>query len=395
MTRVLLFTGKGGVGKTTLSAASAVACADRGLRTLVMSTDPAHSLADVLDAHVTPGVPVLLDDNLWLEHIDARMLLERSWGAVQDYLLNVLSSAGVDTVSAEELTVLPGAEEVLSLLEVRDKVRSDEYDVVILDCAPTAETLRLLALPEALEWYMRRIWPLERRVVTALRVPLAKATRVPMPDTGVLDAVERLHQDLHQVREVLTSEDASVRLVMTPDSVVLAEARRTLTSLSLYGYRVDGALANRMFPPGRDQWRSGWVSAQKERLEQARADLDPVPLHGRPLPGPGAGRRGAASVARGSGLPRRGPAGAACRRTAAATGAVGGADSCWCCNLPLAVKGDVDLAERGNELIVTVGPYRRVLALPGALQRYGIAGAGLADGVLRVRFLPRDKGRQR
>lgn len=393
MTRVILFTGKGGVGKTTLSAASAIACADRGLRTLVMSTDPAHSLADVLDVDVTPGVPVPLAENLWLEHIDSRMLLERSWGAVQDYLLNVLSSAGVDSVSAEELTVLPGAEEVLALLEVRDKVQGGAYDVVVLDCAPTAETLRLLALPEALEWYMRRIWPLERRVVTALRAPLAKATGMPMPDGGVLDAIERLHRDLAQVRDVLTSDTSAVRLVMTPDSVVLAEARRTLTSLSLYGYRVDGAMANRVFPRGRDRWRAGWADAQRERLEQAREDLDPVPLLTVPYRD-------------------QEPVGIAELRDLA-TGLYPDADPLalppvepplrlerlgeqivLVLRLPLAAKGDVDLAERGSELIITVGPYRRVLALPGALQRYRVAGAGLVDGVLRVRFVPREKGRR-
>ncbi len=394
MTRVLLYTGKGGVGKTTLSAAAAVAAAERGHRTLVMSTDPAHSLADVLAVDVAPGAPRELADRLWVEHIDARQLLERSWGAVQDYLSGVLASAGVDAVAAEELTVLPGAEEVLSLLEVRDKVATGDYDVVILDCAPTAETLRLLALPEALEWYMRRIWPLERRVVAALRTPLAKATRVPMPDSGVLDAVERLHADLGQVRDVLTSDDASVRLVLTPDAVVLAEARRTLTSLSLYGYRVDGALANRVFPPGRDKWRAGWVRAQQERLASARADLDPVPVLTVPyLPAEPVGLADLGALAaevypHGDplALPRVEPPLQVERL---------GEQIVVVLRLPLAAKGDVDVAERGNELIVTVGAYRRVLALPSALQRYAVTGAGLVDGVLRVRFLPRDEGRRR
>lgn len=385
MTRVLLFTGKGGVGKTTLSAASSVACADRGLRTLVMSTDPAHSLADVLDAPVTAGEAVPLADRLWLEHIDARQLLERSWGTVQDYLLGVLSSAGVDSVAAEELTVLPGAEEVLALLEVRDKVRSGDYDVVVLDCAPTAETLRLLALPEALDWYMRRIWPFERRVVTALRAPLSKATRVPLPDSGVMDAVERLHGDLADVREVLTSPDASVRLVMTPDSVVLAEARRTLTSLSLYGYRVDAALANRVFPPGRDKWRAGWAKAQQGRITAVRADLDPVPL----ITVPYADHEPVGLVdlrTLGTGLyPDGDPLGLPTVEPPLRLERLG-EQIVLVLQLPLAAKGDVDLAERGGELIITVGAYRRVLALPGALLRYRVAGAGLVDGVLRVRF---------
>ncbi|MDZ7578795.1 MAG: ArsA family ATPase, partial [Candidatus Nanopelagicales bacterium] len=149
--RVVLFTGKGGVGKTTLSAATAVAAADRGLRTLVMSTDPAHSLADVFGLAIPAGRPVAVAENLEVSHLDSRALLERSWHSVQEYLLSVLSSAGLDSVAAEELTVLPGAEEVLALLEVREQVRSNRYDLVALDCAPTAETLRLLALPEALD----------------------------------------------------------------------------------------------------------------------------------------------------------------------------------------------------------------------------------------------------
>lgn len=391
-TRVLLFTGKGGVGKTTLSAASAVACADVGLRTLVMSTDPAHSLADVLGAAVTPGVPVNLANNLDIAHIDSRALLERSWRSVQDYLLNVLSTAGVDAVEAEELTVLPGAEEVLALLEVRDQIRSGNYDVVALDCAPTAETLRLLALPEALDWYMRRIWPVERRVVTALRTPLSRAAGVPMPDAGVLDAVERLHADLGDVRHVLTDERASVRLVLTPDSVVLAEARRTLTSLSLYGYRVDAAIANRVFPNGRDAWRSGWANAQQERLVQARADLAPIPVleagysDAEPV-GIDDLRELAAAV-----YPDADPLGIALAAPPMRLERLG-EQIVLVLQLPLAARGEVDLAERGTELIITVGSYRRVLALPSALQRHRVVGAGLAEGVLRVRFLPREATR--
>lgn len=393
MTRVLLFTGKGGVGKTTLSAASAVGCADAGHRTLVMSTDPAHSLADVLDVPVAPGRQVPVTGRLAVEHLDARMLLERSWGAVQDYLSTALASTGMDSVTAEELTVLPGAEEVLALLAVRDRVRGGDYDVVVLDCAPTAETLRLLALPEALDWYMRRIWPMERRVVTALRTPLRRATGVPMPGSDVMDAVERLHADLGEVRDVLTNPATSVRLVLTPDQVVLAEARRTLTSLSLYGYRVDGALANRVFAAdGDDHWRAGWAQAQAERLVRARADLDPIPV----LPVPyqphepiGVEQLRAVNAAV---YPQGDPLGLPAVEPPLRLERLGH-QQVLVLRLPLAARGEIDLAERGNELIITVGAYRRVLALPGALARHQLAGAGLADGVLRVRFLPREAGR--
>ena len=192
--------------------------------------------------------------------------------------MSVLSAAGVDAIEAEELTVLPGAEEVLALLEVRDQVRSGRWDLVVVDCAPTAETLRLLALPDALGWYMERVFPLERRVVRSLRPVLGRVAGVPMPRDRVFDAVARLHGELREVRALLSGPDATVRLVLTPESVVVAEARRTLTSLSLYGYRVDGVVANRVFPAGGDAWRQGWVDAQDTQLAEVDASFAPLPV---------------------------------------------------------------------------------------------------------------------
>lgn len=386
-TQVVLFTGKGGVGKTTLSAASAVAASRAGRRTLVMSTDPAHSLADVFGAEIPAGDPVVVTDKLSVQLIDSRALLERSWRSVQTYLLDVLSSAGVDSLAAEELTVLPGAEEVLALLEVRDQVQSGNYDLVVLDCAPTAETLRLLALPEALDWYMRRIWPMERRVMTALKAPLSRAAQVPMPGATVLDAVEKLHEDLSEVQRVLTSASAAVRLVLTPDSVVLAEARRTLTSLSLYGYRVDAAIANKVFPDDvGDDWRLGWAQSQSQHLEQARHDMAPLAVLTAPYAAAEpVGLDALADVADQVypdgdplALPRVEPPLSLERL---------GQQIVVVLQLPLAVKDEVDVAERGEELIVTSGAYRRVIALPSLLQRYKVVGAGLSKGRLRVRFL--------
>ena len=267
--RVLLFTGKGGVGKTTAAAATAVRAAGRGTKTLVISTDPAHSLADAFGVALGPE-PTEIDTGLAGMQIDAQSSFERSWRQVQAYLLEVLAKAGIDPIEAEELTVLPGADEVLALLAVRAEVESGRWDLVVVDCAPTAETLRLLALPEALDWYMRRLWPAERRLVRSLRPVLSRVSGVPMPADAVFDAVERLHAELAGVRAVLADpERTSVRLVLTPESVVVAESRRTLTTLSLYGYRVDGVIANRIFPSG-DPWRDAWASAQAEQLASRR-----------------------------------------------------------------------------------------------------------------------------
>ncbi len=383
--RIVLFTGKGGVGKTTTAAGTATLAARAGQRTLVLSTDAAHSLGDAFGrtfgSEVTEVEPLL-----WVHQVDTQRRFERSWGDVQGYLRSVLDAAGVDPITAEELTVLPGADEVLALLELRSHVVSGEWDVVVVDCAPTAETLRLLALPEALGWYMDRVFGVQRRVVKALRPVLTRAAGVPMPEESVFDAVERLHRDLEQVQQILTEKDATVRLVLTPETVVVAEARRSLTTLSLYGYRVDGVIANRVFPDGPgDAWREGWVASQQRVLTEVRQSFGDLPIwlssytSGEPV-GPDALAEFAAAAYDG-GDPMAVPVGdGPLTITRTKSGAVLRID------LPFAQRQDVDLARHGDELVVTVGSYRRLLALPAALGRHTVTGARVEDGALRVRF---------
>ena len=386
--RVLLFTGKGGVGKTTAAAATATLAATRGLKTLVVSTDPAHSLADAFGTPLGPE-PTEIDAGLYGQQIDAQRRFEQTWREVQEYLVSLLDRAGVDPMEAEELTVLPGAVEVLALLEVRHQIDNGAWDLLVVDCAPTAETLRLLALPEALNWYMERVFPIERRVVRALRPVLNRVTGVPLPENKVFDAVERLHRELGEVHAVLTDAGrTAVRLVLTPEAVVVAEARRTLTSLSLYGYRVDSVIANRVFPAGgQDAWRAGWVAAQTAILEDVDASFAPLPVFRSPYrAGEPVGLEELAAFAAGAygevdpfDLPV-GPEPVQVERSA--DGFV------LAIALPLAERPDVDLVRKGDELVVTVGSHRRVLALPSVLLRCDVAGAALADGVLRVRFVP-------
>ncbi len=388
--RVLLFTGKGGVGKTTTAAGTAAWAAHHGLKTLVVSTDAAHSLADAFGAPVG-GEPTEVGPSLYVQQVDAQARFERSWREVQSYLLSVLDSVGVDPVEAEELTVLPGAEEVLALLEVRDQVRSGRWDLVVVDCAPTAETLRLLALPEALGWYMDRVFPKERRVVRTLRPVLTRVAGVPMPQDRVFDAVERLHAELAEVREVLTDVGTTVRLVLTPESVVVAEARRTLTTLSMYGYRVDGVIANRVFPAdGADGWRSGWVEAQAAQLAEVEHSFAPMPVYRSPYRaaepvGVGALLETAADLYAVPGAPDP-----FALPEAAETVVVerSGQEFVLSIALPFADREDTELVRKGDEIVLTVGSYRRVLALPSALRRCTVAGAALRDGRLRIRFEP-------
>ncbi len=389
--RIILFTGKGGVGKTTAAGGTAALAAARGLRTLVMSTDPAHSLADAFG--ITVGAePTPVSDALHVQQVDAQRRFEESWLEIQRYLLSVLQTAGVDPITAEELTVLPGAEEVLALLELRRHVVSGEWDVVVVDCAPTAETLRLLALPEALGWYMDRLFPVQRRVVKALRPVLSKAAGVPMPHDEVFEAVERLHRDLEEVREILTGKQTSVRLVLTPERVVVAEARRSLTTLSLFGYQVDGVVANRVFPvDDADAWRAGWVAAQGEILESVEQSFAGLPVwrsaYRASEPVGVAALEAFAAEAYGEDDPLATPAGeppVTVRRTE--EGAL------LRLALPFAERGDVDLGRHGDELLVTVGSYRRILVLPSALRQQQVVGARLDAGALEVRFTPTEEG---
>jgi arsenite-transporting ATPase len=383
----VLFTGKGGVGKTTSAAATAVRAAARGLRTLVLSTDHAHSLGDALDTPLGPE-PTPVAPRLDGLQIDAQRRFEQSWDQIRGYLATLLVKGGLDDVTADELVVLPGAQEVLALLEVREQAESGGYEVIVVDCAPTAETLRLLALPEALRWYFDRLYPTHRRLARTVRPLLARAGAGTLPDDDVLAAVERLYQQLAAVQDLLTDPaTTSVRLVLTPESVVLAEARRTYTSLALYGFAVDGVVANRLIPGGGDDpWRAAWVTAQAERLAEARRSFAGLPLY--PVPYLPAEPVGLAALGE------------------LATRMYGDADPLAVAPvepalrvvrepatgyrlelaLPLVERGAVDLARAADDLVVTVGGHRRLVALPESLRRCDVVGAALADGRLTVRF---------
>jgi arsenite-transporting ATPase len=382
--RVLLFTGKGGVGKTTTAAATAARAAAQGLKTLVLSTDPAHSLGDALGVELS-GEPVEVANGLLAMQVDAQRAFERSWRDVQDYLRSVLERAGVDALQAEELTVLPGAEEVLALLELRKQARSDRYDLIVVDCAPTGETLRLLALPEALSWYVDKVFPVHRRAMRVVRPLLSRVAAV--PEDGVFEAIARLHAELSEVRELLTAPSTSVRLVLTPEAVVLAEARRTLTSLALYGYRVDGLVANRVVPVSDDPWMAGWVASQRTLLASIRTDAAPLPVLESPYAaGEPVGLDALLAFADtlyGTTDPTE------VVRTEELLQVSRDSDGfLLSLALPLARIEDLELARSGDDLVVTLGGHRRLLALPAALRRCTVAGARLVEARLVVRFEP-------
>jgi arsenite-transporting ATPase len=383
--RVVLFTGKGGVGKTTSAAATAVHAAGRGQRVLVVSTDPAHSLADALGTPVGPE-PTEVAENLWARQIDAQARFERYWGTIREYLAGLLRRGGLVGLPAEELVVPPGLDDLLALFAVDEEARSGRWDTLVVDCAPTAETLRLLTLPDVFSWYLDRLGPLHRRLSGVARPVLGRDLSELIPDEGVLLAVQRLQRGLSDVRALLTDVGTSaVRLVLTPEAVVLAEARRTFTALALYGFVVDGVVVNRVIPDGDDPWRAGWAAAQRERLAEARESFAGVPL-----------RTVAYLPTEPVGVAALADLGAALYGDADPVAAVpvepplriqpGEGGTVLSVALPLAEKAQVELSRVADDLVLTVAGRRRVLALPETLRRCEVAGATLRDGRLEVRF---------
>jgi arsenite-transporting ATPase len=379
------------VGKTTTAAATALRLADRGVKTLLLSTDVAHSLTDAL-ALPLGDEPVDVAPGLQAVQVDTQGRFEAAWRDVQAFLIDMLSRGGVDPITADELTVLPGVDEVLALLAVREFAVTGRWDALVVDCAPTAETLRLLALPEALTWYLDRVFPVHRRIARGMR-PLAtmlgRGDALP-PDT-LFEALLRLNDELASVRQLLGDPGVtSVRLVLTPEAVVAAEARRTFTALALYGYSVDLVIANRVFPAGDDEWRQGWAAAQRAHLTRIResfAGLPVVELPYRPAEPVGAeALREMADELYGT-LPGRDPAPADGAGPLMKITHVG-EEFVLHLALPLAERAAVDAVRAGDDLVITVGGHRRVLTLPSMLRRCTVVGGEFDAGELRVRFRP-------
>jgi arsenite-transporting ATPase len=385
--RVLLFTGKGGVGKTTVAAATAVRASRAGHRTLVMSTDPAHSLADSFDASVGSRATEV-GPNLWAEQIDAQERLESHWRDIQEYLVALMNWAGVETIQAEELSVIPGLDEIFSLIDVKRHVDGGSYDVLVVDCAPTAETLRLLSLPEVMNWYMERIFPVERRVVKGVRPLVTRITSLPIANDRFFGAVERLHRNLDAVRRILTDHRSStVRLVVNPERMVIAEARRTYTYLSLFGYRVDAVVVNRLLPETvTDPYFGAWKEIQAEHLEAVRDSFEPVPiltarLFEREMVGvpllEEMGREVYGELDPVRILYRDEPVRVRKR----------GQGYVLAMRLPFVSRDDMDVHRRGEELFIRVGSYKRNLLLPQTLRRLAVREAAFRGEDLEILFI--------
>jgi arsenite-transporting ATPase len=386
--RIILVTGKGGVGKTTVSSATAIRAADLGYSTLVMSTDPAHSLADAFDCTLGDS-PTEIVPNLDAQQIDSQQRLEESWGEVRDHLTELFDWSGLKGIEAEELTVFPGMDELFSLATVRDHARSEKYDVIVVDCAPTAETLRLLSLPEVMSWYMDKMFPMSRKVAKVVRPVISRVSTIPFADEAVFDAVARFYERLDGIREILSdAEITTARLVMNPEKMVISEARRTYTYLGLFGYSVDSAIVNRVLPddvsdPYFDRWREIQAAHLVDIDEGfAGTDVRTLRLFEEEMVGVELLRVVAEELFGDTDPTKRLSKGQALRIEETDEGG----DVELIMLIPFTERGDVDLMRHADELFVTVGSYRRSLILPDSLQRRTVRGAKIHEGELRIVF---------
>ena len=384
--RTILYTGKGGVGKTSVAAATARRCAAAGLRTVILSTDPAHSLSDSLETAIGPE-PTEIGERLFGQEVQAEREMEANWGAVQRWLGALLADRGVMDIAAEELSVPPGMDELFSLLQIRRHHESGEFDAVIVDCAPTGETLRLLGFPDIAHWWLEKVFPWERRLAGAAK-PLARMLDLEMPGEDVLSEVQGLVRQMIAMNEILRDRDrASVRLVMTPDRMVIKEAQRTFTYLNLYGYLTDAVVVNRVFP---DEVAGGyfgeWRERQRERLGEVRAGFAPVPvLTARYFDQEVVGARMLDRLAGELFEGDTDPAAVMHSALAHEIESVNGTATLRI-RVPFGERGEIGLKKVGAELIVSVGPRKRTIILPVALARRSPTGAKLSDGSLEVSF---------
>jgi len=388
--RTILYTGKGGVGKTSVAAATARRCAAAGMRTIVISTDPAHSLSDSLETELT-GAPTPCGPLLWGQELQAQEEMERNWEAVQDWLGDLLADRGVDPISADELTVPPGMDELFSLLQIKAHHEPGEYDAIIVDCAPTGETLRLLSFPDVASWWLEKVFPWERRVMSAAR-PLARTfLDVSLPSDAVYDDVERLVRNLVAMNEILRDRaHTSIRLVMNPDRMVVKEAMRTFTYLNLYGYLTDAVLVNRVFPEMNGFFAS-WREHQREQMELVQSAFSPVPI----LTAPFFEQEviGAEMLDRlGAELFEQADPAAVLHEELTQELQSENGHATLRLPLPFVQKGDIELKKVGLEVIVRVGGQKRTIMLPTAMSGYRPAGAHFEDGALRVDFERSESG---
>jgi arsenite-transporting ATPase len=389
--RILLFSGKGGVGKTSLAAATGLELSRLGYRTLVMSVDPAHSLADAFDLatglfHGETSDPYPINERLAIHEVNIQKEIKRHWAEISSYVVSVLRTTGISDVEAEELAILPGMEELSAMMWVNQFRREQTYDVIVLDCAPTAESMRFVSMPTTLEWYMKHIFPFQRGIIRAVRPIANRVSPVELPTEGYFANIQQLFAKLDGVGELLEDPAVtSVRLVTNPERMVLRETQRAFVYFSLHGLTVDCVIVNRVLPQAvTDAWFEEWRASQARVLEEIEAYFAPVGVKQVPLfTHEVLGRERLEDLARALYGPGEDPA--RVERTEAPY-TFGKQDGHYevKLRLPFAAKGEVGLFKKGDELVVEIGTLRRHIGLPTSMAGLTPTRARLENRILTV-----------
>lgn len=384
--RTILFTGKGGVGKTTLAAATALLSARRGYKTLIISTDAAHSLSDSFEVQLE-NTPKKIISNLVGQEVNALEEIEKKWGEIKTYLMALFASQGIDTIEAEELSVFPGMEELFSLMEIRRYNQTSDYDVIIVDCAPTGDTLRLLSAPEITGWYLKHIFPIQRTAAKAVRPVANRILPFPFPEDSVFETMKKLTSQLAEMKEILEdSEKTSIRLVINPEKMVIKEAQRAYTFFSLFGYGVDLIIVNKLLPPSvEDPYFKKWKTIQESYRHQIEESFSPVPiltaeLHSQEIVGVSLLEKMAESVYKGADPARLFFVQKPIR--------IEKEDGKFVLSLylPFVEKSELDLTQKGEELFIKAGAIKRNILLPRILLNHSIHQAKFVNERLKITF---------
>ena len=390
--RVILYTGKGGVGKTTIAAASALRSAELGYKTIILSTDSAHSLADSFDLPLG-GKPRPIIANLWGQEPEISQSIEARWGTIQKWMSALLAWRGMDEIVADEMAILPGMEELANLLYIVDYYRSGEYDVIIVDCAPTGEALRFLSFPEILHWWMEKMFPIGRKAASVVHPFIKALTSIPVPDDEVFASAENLYSELDEIQALLSNQEvSSVRLVVNPENMVIKEAQRTFTYLNLYGYLTDLIICNRIIPDKvDDQYFSSWKESQNKYLGVIKECFAPLPIYTMSL-----------LEREVVGIPMLKVMADTLYREDDPTrlffhGQVQDLQKedkhyIFSLVLPFIEKGDISLTQSGDELVIRVGNFKRNIILPHTLVGLVATGARFEGSKLRIQFDQQQEG---
>lgn len=382
--RVIIYTGKGGVGKTSMAAATACKIARNGKRVLVMSTDQAHSLGDSFDRKIDKE-PTRITENLYAMEIDTVYESEKSWGNLKDYFKRLLTMKGGSGIEVEELLVFPGLEELFSMFKILEVYESREYDTIIVDCAPTGETLALLKYPERLSGMIEKVLPIKRAGVKSLGSVVERVMKIPMPKDNVFDDIEYLMDKMQRLQELmLNKEVVSLRVVTTPEKIVMNEAKRNFTCLYLYHYNVDAVIVNHIYPArAMEGYFNKWIKLQEDALQEIKESFSEVPLFYVELQQQELRTLDVLGKVGDSVFEEIDPDDVLFKKEIYS---IDNEKKCLKIYLPFADKDELRLEQDKNELIVGVGNENRKFPIPIEFAEKEIAGAKFEDGYLNIKF---------